>query len=119
MNEELPIEDNLEMAMNDVAESIKPTRKPKTGSTEGEPAAKQVLLRATEQDHINWKAAAEKRGVSMAEFIRDTVNAAARELLECSHPSSMRRFYPWATTCLECGEKWVTERRKPRAERGG
>ena len=116
MNEELPIEDNLEMAMNEVAESIKPTRKPKTGATEGEPAPKQVLLRATEKDHLTWKAAAEKRGVSMSEFIRDAVNAASKELLECSHPSNMKRFYPWATTCLQCGEKWIHDKRKPRGQ---
>lgn len=114
MNEEIP--DNLEMAMDEVAKSIKPTRKPKTGATDGDTAAKQVLLRATEQDHVNWKAAAEKRGVSMAEFIRDAVNAAAKELLECSHPSNMKRFYPWATTCLQCGEKWVYDKRKPRGQ---
>lgn len=118
-DEEFVIDDNLEVAMNHVADSVKPTRKPKTGAPEGETAAKQVLLRATEQDHIRWKAAAERKGVSMAEFIRDAVNVAAVQYLDCPHPSSMKRFYPWATTCLQCGEKWVSEKRKPRAERGG
>lgn len=118
-DEEFVIEDNLEAAMNDVADSIRPTRKPKTGSVEGDSAAKQVLLRATETDHMRWKAAAEKRGISMAELIRDAVNAACIPILDCPHPSEMKRFYPWATTCLQCGEKWVTEKRKPRAERGG
>jgi hypothetical protein len=117
--EELVIEDNLEMAMDDVAKSIRPTRKPKTGASEGETAGKQVLLRATEQDHIRWKAAAEKRGVSMAEFIRDAVNSAVRDVLDCPHPSNMKRFFPWATTCLQCGEKWIHDKKKPRAERGG
>lgn len=114
--EEIVVEDNLEMAMDDVAKSIRPTRKPKTGASDGETAGKQVLLRATEQDHLRWKAAAEKKGVSMAEFIRDAVNIAATELLDCSHPSNMKRFYPWATTCLQCGEKWIHDKRKPRGQ---
>ena len=108
--------DNLEMAMSEVAESIKPTRKPKTGAKDGEPAAKQVLLRATEDDHARWKEAAERKGVSMAEFIRDAVNVFAKELLDCPHPSNMKRFYPWATTCLQCGQQWVFDNRKPRGK---
>lgn len=109
-------EDNLEIAMNDVAETIEPTRKKNTGSKTGDPAAKQVLLRASDADHARWKTAADRKGVSMAEFIRDAVNAAAGTLLDCPHPSGMKRFYPWATTCLQCGEKWVTEKRKPRGQ---
>ena len=113
MNEEM---DNLEMAMEDVAESIKPTRKPKTGAKDGEVAGKQVLIRATDEDHARWKDAAERKGVSMAEFIRDAVNAATKEYLDCPHPSNMKRFYPWATTCLQCGYKWVYDTRKPRGK---
>ena len=108
--------DNLEMAMDRVAEEIEPTRRQSAGSKKGDPTAKQVLLRATEHDHQRWKDAAEKKGVSMAEFIRDVVNAAATELLDCPHPSSMKRFYPWATTCLQCGAKWVHDKRKPRGQ---
>lgn len=108
--------DNLEAAMDAVAETIAPTRKSKTGAKDGEPAAKQVLLRATEDDHARWKEAAERKGVSMAEFIRDAVNAATKELIDCSHPSNMKRFYPWATTCLQCGMKWVYDNRKPRGQ---
>lgn len=114
MNEEP--QDNLEMAMNEVADSVKPTRKPRTGAKEGETADKQVLVRATEEDHARWKAAAEKKGISMAEFIRDAVNLATKELLDCSHPTNMKRFYPWATTCLQCGQKWVYDKRKPRGQ---
>ena len=109
-------EDNLEIAMNDVAENIEPTRKRNTGSKTGDPAAKQVLLRASDNDHARWKEAADRKGVSMAEFIRDAVNAATSSLLDCSHPSGMKRFYPWATTCLQCGEQWVHEKRKPRGQ---
>lgn len=111
-----PTEDNLEAAMSDVAESITPTRKSNTGAKDGETANKQVLVRATEEDHSRWKQAAEKRGVSMAEFIRDAVNSATKEIIDCPHPTNMKRFYPWATTCLQCGQKWVYDKRKPRGQ---
>jgi len=116
-----PIEDNLEVAMNAVADTIVPTRKSKTGSTPGDPASKQVLLRATDLDHQRWKDAADFHNISMAEFIRNACNEKAKEVLDCSHPTNMRRFYPWANVCLQCGMKIVTENqraRKPRAERG-
>lgn len=113
MSEEM---DNLEMAMDAVADSIKPTRKPKTGAKDGDVAGKQVLIRATDEDHARWKDAAERKGVSMAEFIRDAVNVAVKEYLDCSHPTNMKRFYPWATTCLQCGYQWVHDNRKPRGQ---
>jgi hypothetical protein len=108
--------DNLEAAMDVVAETIAPTRKSKTGAKDGEVAGKQVLIRATDDDHARWKEAAERKGVSMAELIRDAVNDVVKELLDCSHPSNMKRFYPWATTCLQCGTKWVHDHRKPRGQ---
>lgn len=113
MSEEI---DNLEVAMDRVADEIEPTRRNTTGSKKGDPTAKQVLLRATEYDHQRWKDAADKRGVSMSEFIRDAVNAATSDILDCPHPSNMKRFYPWATTCLQCGEKWIHDKRKPRGQ---
>lgn len=109
-------EDNLEMAMEEVASTISPTRKQNTGAKDGETANKQVLVRATEEDHNRWKAAAEVKGISMAEFVRDAVNLATKDILDCSHPSSMKRFYPWATTCLQCGQQWVYDKRKPRGQ---
>ena len=108
--------DNLEAAMAKVAEDITPSRKKNTGSKAGDPAAKQVLLRASDADHARWKEAADRKGVSMAEFIRDAVNAATADVLDCPHPSSMKRFYPWATTCLQCGMQWVHDKRKPRGQ---
>jgi hypothetical protein len=108
--------DNLEMAMGEVADSIKPTRKPKTGAKDGEVAGKQVLIRATDEDHARWKDAAERRGVSMAELIRDAVNLTVKDVLDCPHPSNMKRFYPWATTCLQCGQQEVFDHRKPRGQ---
>lgn len=110
--------DNLEPAMEKVASSIKMSRKTNTGSEPGEPASKQVLLRASESDHLRWKEAAEKKGISLAEFIRDIVNHEVSQILDCPHPSNLMRFYPWASTCLACGQKWVTETRKPRKYRG-
>lgn len=109
-------DDNIEAAMEDVIDSMKLTRKPKTGAKDGDTASKQVLLRATEEDHIRWKQAAEKKGISMAEFIRDAVNIATKDLLDCPHPTNMKRHYPWATTCLQCGEKWIYDKRKPRGQ---
>jgi len=113
-----PSEDNVVPAMDKVASSIKMSRKTNTGSEPGEPAAKQVLLRASESDHLRWKEAADKKGVSLAEFIREVVNREVSAVLDCPHPTNMKRFYPWATTCLACGQQWVTEKRKPRKFRG-
>jgi len=98
-------EDNIEAAMAKVAENLTLTRKANTGSTPGEPAQKQVLVRASESDHAKWKEAAEKSGVSMAEFIRDAVNAAAKSSLECEHPVELRKNYPWSEFCLKCNSR--------------
>ncbi len=93
--------DNLEVAMNKVAETLTPTRR---SDAKGEDSlAKQVLFRANEHDHGRWKDAAEKLGISMAEFIRECCNAKATELLDCPHPLNMRRWYPWSEQCLQCG----------------
>jgi predicted HicB family RNase H-like nuclease len=98
-------DDNIEAAMAKVAENLTLTRKANTGSTPGEPAQKQVMVRASETDHVRWKEAAEKLGVSMAEFIRDAVNAAAKNALECDHPVEMRKSYPWSEFCLKCSNR--------------
>jgi predicted HicB family RNase H-like nuclease len=98
-------EDNIEAAMAKVAENLTLTRKANTGSVPGEPAQKQVMVRATEADHDKWKRAAEKSGVSMAEFIRDAVNVAAKNALECEHPVEMRKSYPWSEFCLKCNSR--------------
>jgi len=95
--------DNIEAAMNKVAETIEPTIGPSTGSEEGETASKQVLIRATERDHERWKRAAEKEGISMSEFIRNCCNTAAGDILECQHPVEMRKTYPWSERCMSCG----------------
>lgn len=93
--------DNIEAAMDKVAETIKPTRK---ADAKGEDTfAKQVLFRASEHDHDRWKEASAKLGISMAEFIRECCNAKAKDLLDCPHPLNQRRWYPWSEMCLQCG----------------
>ena len=98
-------EDNIDAAMQKVAQSMKPTRKPNAGGSEGEPAQKQVLIRTTEVDHERWKEAAEKNGMSMSEFIRMAANDAAEKLGKCQHPMENRKIYPWASFCLLCNAR--------------
>jgi predicted HicB family RNase H-like nuclease len=98
-------QDNVEAAMDKVASSIKMTRKSNTGSVPGEPAQKQVMVRATDADHEKWKKAAETEGKSMAEFIRDACNEASKNSLECQHPKEFRKVYPWSEFCLKCNHR--------------
>ena len=108
MSDELEVpqdDDNIEAAMDKVAEGLEPTRVPAGSSKAGDPASKQVLMRASEHDHGRWKSAAEKQGVSMAEFMRNACNEKAASLLDCPHPTDQRRYYPWAVTCLACGTR--------------
>lgn len=95
-------DDNIEAAMDKVADSMTPTRKKNTGSAPGEPTQKQVLVRVTESDHKRWQESAEKSGMSMAEFIRLAVNDACEKTGECQHPLENRKQYPWASFCLKC-----------------
>lgn len=95
--------DNLEQAMNAVAEVMEHTISTRL---EGEtPADKQVLIRATDNDRERWKNAAQKEGKSLAQFLRDTINEKVVEILECSHPAEQRRTYPWAQFCLRCNQR--------------
>ena len=98
-------DDNLEAAMEQVARTTRLSRKANTGSTPGAPAEKQVLIRASEADHERWKQAAEFVGKSLAEFVREVMNAKAAELLDCQHPLEYRRQYPWSDVCLKCGKR--------------
>lgn len=98
-------EDNLEPAMEKVAETLVPTRKKVTGSKEGEPTQSQILIRATKEDHELIKAAAEHEGKSMSEFVREVAVTKARDIVECQHPLSHRKSYPWSEVCLKCGKR--------------
>lgn len=95
-------EDNIEAAMEKLAETLEPTRKTNTGSTPGEPAMKQVIVRATEYDHDRWKLTAERQGVSLAEFVRRLCNEAAAYEIDCPHPIEFRQSYPWSERCTKC-----------------
>lgn len=100
-----PEEDNIEAAMEKIAETLTPTRKSNIGSTPGEPAQRQVLIRATVRDHERWKQCAELRGVALSELIRELCNNLATEMLDCSHPMEFRRTYKWSDTCLRCNTR--------------
>ena len=95
--------DNLEAAMHDEASRTDLTIKSNIGTTPGNPANRQVLIRAIPEDHDRWKAAATKLGLSVSEYIRQVANEKAAELLDCQHPNLLR--YPWAVTCLDCGTR--------------
>jgi predicted DNA binding CopG/RHH family protein len=97
--------DNIEAAMDKLAETLEPTRKPNTGSTPGDPAMKQVIIRATESDQERWKTAAEKQGLSLAEFVRRVCNDASARELDCPHPVHMRKVYPWSERCTACNKR--------------
>jgi hypothetical protein len=96
---------NLEAAMNKVAETLNLTRKVNTGSKPGEPAQRQVLIRASVTDHERWKKTAEARGLALSELIRELCNAAATEELECTHPAEFRKTYKWSDTCYKCNTR--------------
>lgn len=100
-----PEEDNIEAAMDKIAETLTPTRKSNTGSTPGEPAQRQVLIRATVRDHERWKQCAEIRGMALSELVRELCNNLAVEMLDCSHPMEFRRTYKWSDTCLRCNTR--------------
>ena len=74
-------------------------------SPEDGPADKNILVRLTNKDRERWKEASEKIGVTMSQMIRDAVNVKVIEVLDCSHPTNMRRYYPWSEFCLKCSTR--------------
>ena len=104
-NESTPDEDNIGAAMNQVAESINPIVTP-LEKIDDTPADRQVLIRTTDYDRGRWRAASTKSGVTLSAWIRDTLNREATNQLDCPHPTHQMRFYPWATLCLECGQRF-------------
>jgi len=97
----VPVGDNIEAAMNDLAEGMDLTVSTKVSDDDG-PADKQILIRATENDRERWKRAAEKAEVSLSALIRDTMNLKVTDILDCSHPMEFRQEYPWASFCTKC-----------------
>lgn len=98
-------DDNIAPAMDAVAETLAPTRSRSTGAKKGETAQSQILIRATTEDHELIKQAAAALNISMSEFVRNTAVEKANELLNCAHPLSQRKSYPWAEICLRCGTR--------------
>lgn len=94
-------QDNVEAAMNKVAETLELKVSRKVSDDDG-PADKQILIRSTQRDHERWKLAAEREGKSLSAFIRELVNSMVAEVLDCSHPEEFRQRYPWQETCLRC-----------------
>lgn len=108
-----PAGDNLESAMEKVAESLEPTRsrlvgkkkKDKDGTELSSTAQEQVLFRASTEDKQKWEECAKHLGISMAEFLRVSANEKAESTMAgCDHPSGFRRSYPWREECLKCGK---------------
>ena len=97
-------EDNLDAAMEMVAETMSLTRKVSVSGDES-PSQAQVIVRTTEEERERRKSAAAASGMSMSEWIRDLASKAAKEKLECQHPTNKRQVYPWSETCLRCGKR--------------
>jgi S-ribosylhomocysteine lyase LuxS involved in autoinducer biosynthesis len=95
--------DNLAAAMDKVVSSLEMTVSNVVG--EDGPATKQIIVRASDVDHERWKQAAHTVGKSMSQFIRDVVNGAVSEIIDCTHPMNKRRSYPWAEFCLKCNTR--------------
>lgn len=100
------VQDNIQAAVDDVMDVTELTRKANTGSKPGLPANKQVLIRATDEDHERWKSAAAELGVSLAEFVRDVCNKAAGTT-GCQHLPQDRKVYPWMQKCMKCGKRFT------------
>lgn len=97
-------ENNIRAAIDKIMESddlsIRPIAKEDNGTSD-----KQVLIRTTEQEREYWKSASTASQTTLSSWIRETLNTAARNILECDHPTNMTRFYPWATICTKCGKR--------------
>jgi len=96
--------DNIEAAMDKVAENMDMTiaARAKEDDEADVPASKQILIRATSVEHERWKRAAEISETNVSAMVRDLVNKHVMDVLDCNHPTNMRRYYPWAEFCLKC-----------------
>lgn len=95
--------DNLAAAVDKVASSMDMTVSNAVG--DDGPSTKQIIVRASDIDHERWKQAAHAVGKSMSQFIRDNINAAVSDIIDCTHPQSQRKTYPWAEFCLKCNTR--------------
>lgn len=98
-------QDNIDAAIDALAETLSFGRKKIGTGNPGEPTQKQVLIRTTEKDHIRWKQTAKLKGLSLAEMIRELCNKVASEMLDCQHPIEFRKIYPWSEFCAKCNTR--------------
>lgn len=103
------MDDNLEIAMHQLAEHLPLTVTRSTGAAPGEGTV-QVLIRATGASRDRWKAAAALLGVSMAEYVRQLCDARAAELLDCPHPVEAVTHNRWGAGCSRCGQQLSVRR---------
>lgn len=97
-------ENNIKAAIDKVMDSDNLSIRPIAKDDDG-PADKQVLIRTTDAEKEYWKRASTESQLTLSAWIRETLNNAARGILECDHPMNMTRFYPWATICTKCGKR--------------
>jgi hypothetical protein len=100
-----PVVDNIEQAMDAVAENIDmtvATKAPTDDDQDGVNADKQILIRATRGEHERWKRAAEITNTSMSSMVRNLVNNYVQGVIDCPHPMEYRKSYPWAEFCMKC-----------------
>ena len=69
------------------------------------PADKQILIRTTDYERDRWKDASSKEQLTVSAWIRKTLNTEAKNILECLHPVEFVKYYPWARTCMKCGQR--------------
>ena len=96
--------ENIRAAIDKVVSSSDMSIRPMHKDDEG-PAGKQVLIRTTESDRENWKKVSDIVGLTLSAWIRETLNEKARTFLDCDHPESFMRSYPWAVMCTKCGRR--------------
>lgn len=97
-------ESNIQAVVDKLAETLDTTISAGISEDDG-PAVAQIIVRANPSDRERWKAAANREGKSLAQFIRDVINDKVTDILDCSHPTNMRRYYPWAEFCLRCNAR--------------
>lgn len=83
-----------------------------TGAEPGEGTV-QVLVRVPAASRDKWKRAAEARGSTLSDFVRQCCDDAAGALLECQHPIQLRKTFPWAEICRGCGKRLWENPRTP------
>lgn len=105
---EAPVDNsNIAAAVERVASNMtNMSVKPIAEKNDDGPSDCQVLIRTMSGSRDRWKLAAEKSGLTLSSWIRETLNKSSDELLDCQHPIALQRFYPWAHVCTACGYRF-------------